>query len=105
PLGSFDWGIGGFRGRLLGPGDRKASHEQLMRRNLERTARHDIMTHTVAGFLAAFLAGAAGVQTDRFHPLRTFTIAIRATAGLPTAPVEIRVGLLKLVVGFPGGFY
>ena len=53
-----------------------------MRRNLERAARHDIMTDAVAGFLAAFLAGAARVQTDRFHPLRPFAIVIAAAAGL-----------------------
>ena len=53
---------GGFSVQVIA----KPRHQQLMHRNLERAARHDIMTDAVAGFLAAFLAGAAGCRPIAF---------------------------------------
>src|SRR3954447_7544883 len=78
---SFDRRFGGFR-RFLGPGDCEAACQQLTNGHVKRTTRQHVIAHMVAGFLAAFLAGAAGLQTDRLHPFGPLAIVITAAAWL-----------------------
>ena len=76
----FAGSFGGGRRRLR-PLDRKAARQQGARGAVERTVRQDVMTHAVAGLIAALLTGAARLQADLFHTSGPFAIVVAAAAG------------------------
>src|SRR3954454_21204473 len=76
-FGSLHRRFGGFW-RFLGPGDCETARQQLMNGHVKRTTRQHVIAHMVAGFLAALLAGAAGLKAYEFHPFGPLAIVIAA---------------------------